>query len=154
VIVGTLDTVRSQIAQTPNIQAALAYLRKLDPESVQDGRYPVLGEAVFAIIQSYQTQSLADAVEIEGHRKYIDIYRMLAGRERVGWTPLSKLAGLPDYDSQKDVWTKTVDASALSYLTLEPGDAAVLYPEDAHGAQFAVNAPASARKVVMKVAVD
>lgn len=153
-IAGTFDTVQSQIVQTPNVRAALAYLCKWPSELTQDGRHLVLGETVFAIIQAYDTQLCGDTVEIEGHRKYIDIYFMLEGSERVGWAPVNRLSDLPAYDPRKDVWTKTVNASILSYLTLERGDAAVLYPDDAHGAQFAVGVPAPVRKVVMKVAFE
>jgi YhcH/YjgK/YiaL family protein len=153
-IVGTLETVQSQIAQTPNIQAALAYLHQFDPGRVEDGRYTVLGSAVFAIVQSYDTVPCDDTIEIEGHRNYIDIYWMVSGNEQVGWVPLNRLSDLPAYDDQKDAWAKVVKASVLSYVTLERGDAAVLFPEDAHAAQMAVDDAMPARKVIMKVAID
>jgi biofilm protein TabA len=153
-IVGTLETVQSQIAQTPNIQAALAYLRNFDPGTVEDGRYTVSKDTVFAIIESYDTESCGETVQIEGHRKFIDIYWLLSGSERVGWMPVNRLSATPAYDAQKDAWTEVVSASDLSYVTLERGDAAVLFPEDVHMAQMAVNSPMPARKVIMKVAVD
>ena len=108
---------------------------------------------VFAILQSYLTENPSETIEVEGHRKFIDIYLMLEGSEQVGWVSTDHLDNLPEYDSEKDVWKKPVEKSQLSFVTLHEGDAAVLFPEDAHAAQFTSNKPGHARKVVMKVAV-
>ena len=152
-IVGTLDSIQTQIVQRPSIMAALAYLQELDLETIQDGRYEVQDDRIFSIIQSYLTEMTADSVEVEGHRKYIDVYWMLAGSDQFGWIPTNKLEDLPKYDADKDVWKKVVKAPMLSYITLTQDDVAVLFPEDAHVAQLAVKEPATARKVILKVAV-
>lgn len=152
-IVGSLENVSIQVHQHANIRAALAYLQQLDPSKIEDGRYPVLDSDVFAILQSYLTENPSETIEVEGHRKFIDIYLMLEGSEQVGWVSTDHLDNLPEYDSEKDVWKKPVEKSQLSFVTLHEGDAAVLFPEDAHAAQFTSNKPGHARKVVMKVAV-
>jgi YhcH/YjgK/YiaL family protein len=152
-IVGSLASVSRQIRQTPNIREALAYLQQIAPSSIEDGRYTIVDTKVIAIFQSCLTEELSPAVEVEGHRKYIDIYLMLAGSEQVGWVSIEHLDDLPAFNEEGDFWKKDVRKERLSFVTLHQGDAAVLFPEDAHAAQFAVGAPAPARKVVMKVAV-
>ncbi len=152
-IVGSLENVCIQVHQHANIRAALAYLQHMDPAKIEDGRYPVVDPDIFAIFQSYMTENPSGTIEVEGHRKFIDIYLMLEGSEKVVWVSTDHLDNLPEYDSEKDVWKKPVETTHLSFVTLHEGDAAVLFPEDAHAAQFMVNKPGHARKVVMKVAV-
>ena len=152
-IVGSLENISTQVHQHPNIRAALAYLQDLNPTQIEDGRYPINDPAIFAIFQSYMTENPPEIVEVEGHRKFIDIYLMLEGSEQVGWIPTDRLGDLPEYDSAGDVWKMNVDKAQLSFVALEEGDAGILFPEDAHAAQFAVRSPGHARKVVMKVAV-
>lgn len=152
-IVGSLENVCIQVHQHANIRAALAYLKDIDPTQIEDGRHVVKDPEIFAIFQSYITEQPSESIEVEGHRKFIDIYLMLEGSEQVGWVSIDRLGDLPEYDSEGDVWKKPIEKTRLSFVTLHEGDAAVLFPEDAHAAQFMIDQPGHTRKVVMKVAV-
>ena len=152
-IVGSLESVCIQVHQHANLRAAFAYLKQMDPTQIADGRYTVMDPNIFAIFQSYMTEIPLESIEVEGHRKFIDIYLMLEGSEQVGWISTDHLGDLPVYDSEGDVWKKSVEKTKLSFVTLREGDAAILFPEDAHAAQFMTDVPDQTRKVVMKVAV-
>ena len=57
----------------PGMEQAFDYLLKFDP-ATPDGKYPVDGERIFAMVQSYTT-SPATQRKYEAHKKYIEIGR-------------------------------------------------------------------------------
>ena len=152
-IVGSIESVSKQVHQFPNIRKALSYLKELEPSQIEDDRYSVIDPIIFAIFTTYLTERPLETIDVEGHRKFIDIYLMLEGSEQVGWISIDKLDDLSEYDEKGDVWKKQINKERLSFVTLHKGDAAVLFPEDAHAAQFAKGVPIHARKVIMKIAV-
>lgn len=152
-IVGSLENVSIQVRQHANISAALVYLEQMCPAEIEDGRHTVAAPDIYAIFQTYKTIQPSETIEVEGHRKFIDIYLMLEGSEQVGWVSTEQLGDLPVYDAVGDVWKKSIEKGQLSFVSLHEGDAAILFPEDAHAAQFILDDTGHARKVVMKVAV-
>ncbi|MBQ1416531.1 MAG: YhcH/YjgK/YiaL family protein [Selenomonas sp.] len=154
-IIGSMDTLDENHVDYPEIiQKALDYLRDTDFTKVADGRYPIAGDKCFANVQRYNTRPEADC-KPETHVKYVDIQYMVDGEEFMGWCPYSPdLEPLAPYDAEKDV-TFYKALVPDSSIVLSPGCFAVLYPEDVHRPQAAVNdIPSPVIKVVVKVAVD
>lgn len=72
-----------------------------------------------------------EKVQLEAHRRYIDIQLPLKGAEKMGWSALAGLK-LPraDYDEERDLIFYGDAATTL--ITVKPGQMAVFFPEDAH----------------------
>ena len=51
---------------------------------MEDGRHPIDGEAIFALVSTYETEP-EGARSFEAHRKYIDVQYLLSGREIIHW---------------------------------------------------------------------
>ena len=131
------------------IARAFDYLATTDCTRLADGRYPISDDEIFALVQRYTTKPLA-AGRWEAHRRYIDLQVVLAGTERIGYAPIGTLRAEP-YDADRDLLWLAGDGS---FVTIPAGGFAILWPDDAHMPQIAVDAPAAVTKVVIKIAAD
>ena len=76
-IVTDIAHLADQVMLTPALQKALAFLQALPAGPLSDGRIEIDGDNVFALVQSYETQT--DAWLFEGHRKSRHPVRRLRG---------------------------------------------------------------------------
>ena len=134
----------------PGIGRALEYLGKTDFTALENGRYPIDGDEVYALVFSYDTEAEKKR-RFEAHRSYIDVQCILSGREIIYWAPTEELSPLDDYSAEKDIVFLAGEARARLQLT--EGSFGVFYPEDAHKPNCAWDEPQRARKVVVKVRV-
>lgn len=91
-----------------------------------------------------------EKVQLEAHRRYIDIQMPLKGTEKMGWCALADLK-LPrgTYDADRDVIF--FGDAATTLITVKPGQMAVFFPEDAHAPNIGLG---THRKLIIKVPVD
>jgi len=150
-IVSSLEQVQRQVAMTPALQKAFDFLRAWGRQPFPDGRVAIDGNLIYAMVQSYSTQS--GEPEFEFHRKYLDIQFMAAGEEIIGWAFADRMVVSVPYDEAKDICLGRVPPADVTAVRLSAGQAAVLFPSDAHAPGRAVGAPAPVRKIVVKIAV-
>ena len=84
----------------PRLARGLEWLRSLSPD-MPDGRVPIEGDDVFALIQSYGTAPSAEK-RFESHRNYIDIQYIAAGHEVIEHAPVALLTASTLYNPDKD----------------------------------------------------
>ena len=133
----------------PLFPKAFAFLRNTDLMALAPGRYPIEGEALFAIIEEADGRARADA-RLECHRKYIDIQLVLQGVDEMGWKPLCDCREpVAEYSDKRDI-RFFFDAPA-SWITVPAGAYCVFFPEDAHAPLVSAS---PIRKVVLKIAVN
>lgn len=116
---------------------------------LEDGKYLIDGENIFANIQSYVTK---DDAPYETHKKYIDIQYMIKGAERVGVSEQSNCILIENYSEAKDVafWECNKNNSVQ---ILNEGEFLVFFPQDAHQPSLKLDNNAPVKKVIVKVAV-
>ncbi len=135
----------------PRIRRALDYLAATDFASLPDGRRDLEGDTLFALIQRYKTKPAAQG-KWEAHRKYIDVQYIAQGAEIMGRAHREQLTPTQSYSDEKDVVLLEGDGD---FFTLNAGDFALLYPEDAHMPCLACGeVPVSVIKVVVKILVE
>ena len=133
----------------PLFAHAFDYIRNNDLNALAPGRYPVVGEDMFVIIEHAQGKPVEHA-RLEAHRKYIDIQLVLEGDEKMGWKPLEEcLNPMSEHSMEKDI-RFFIDAPA-SWLAVPPDHFCIFFPEDAH-APLVGNG--LIRKAIFKVAVN
>lgn len=152
-IVTPLENLSDQIAPTPSVQKAIDFLRQERWRGKPDGKIVIDGDAVFALVQSYETRLPENTVKYEGHRKYIDIQFVVEGKETIYWKHAPALTPTTSYDPGKDVWFSYAPIIDAIPVTLLPGQLVVLFPTDAHAATYCVGNPVHVHKIVIKVAV-
>jgi biofilm protein TabA len=150
-IVDRLPNVALYRSLQRGLRLGFEYLETFD-RSIQDGRYAIDGDMVFALVQSYETEP-ATGKRFETHRRHIDIQYIVEGRERILHVPAGTLEVETPYDEASDAMFYH-DPPASSSVLLMPGDFAVFHPHDAHKGGCMAGGREAVRKVVVKVNVD
>ncbi|AFD06385.1 YhcH/YjgK/YiaL family protein [Solitalea canadensis] len=126
------------------------YLRKTDFQSLENGKYEIEGDRLFAIVNEYDTIDAANE-KMEAHRKYIDIQYWVSGEEKVGHDILKDQPLFKEYDEENDF---LLAAHQPQYFTLmQAGMFAVYFPTDLHMPCLTNEKIGRVKKVVLKVAV-
>lgn len=134
-----------------NLKAGLNFLENNDLTSMQNGKYEIIGNDVYASIQEYTTKAETDC-RWEAHRKYIDIQCIIKGSEKIGIGEIQDFGAIELYDETKDVeFLKT--NKKYQTTTLYSNDFVIFYPHDVHMPQIAENTPEYIKKVVVKVKI-
>ena len=132
----------------PRFKQAFDFLRTTDLNALEQGRYPLAGDALFALVQNYNTKAPSEGFW-EAHRRYIDLQFVLQGTERIGYAPLHRMK-LESHDEQRDL---SVLHGEGDFLTLTDGCFMLLWPEDTHMPGLQTDRSGPVRKIVFKIAV-
>jgi len=130
------------------IKIAFDYLHQTDLSSLSIGRYEIDGENIFAMLQQYTSKPRNQGFW-EAHRRYMDLQVVIQGAELIGYANIASLSK-GEYDLSKDFIPLFGDGA---FLTLQPGNFALLMPEDAHMPGIAVDSPSPIKKIVIKIAM-
>jgi YhcH/YjgK/YiaL family protein len=149
-IIDRLDQLQHYTPVVNKLDKALIWLKTQDFSSVENGKYPIDGEQVFAIVTTIEPANLAD-IRFEVHRTYIDCHIVLAGVETVAYAPLAELAPEIDYTRESDCQFLTGHGQLL---TVESGHFWIALPTDAHWSAIQTGQSNPVRKVIVKLAVD
>jgi biofilm protein TabA len=147
-VLDQLSHARRYAALHPGFAAAFDWLARM-PAELADGRHPIDGDLVFALVQTYETGPAA-AKQFEAHRKHIDIQYLVRGSEHILATGIDGLEVAVPYSEEKDVLFFQ-EPKASTALRLDAGWFTLLFPQDAHKPGCQLDAPAGVKKVVVKV---
>jgi YhcH/YjgK/YiaL family protein len=153
-VIAKLADIKRQIPITPNFEKALMFLLKVKDEPFIEGKIILQDKLVYAIMSSYITKSIKDQIELEGHKKYIDIHYILEGKELMGWAPAEDVPIINNYDENQDFWNGQIPIKDISIFRIAEGQVAIFYPEDAHASQLTDDQNFYVKKVVMKVHIE
>ena len=133
----------------PLFPLAFDYIRNTDLLSLAPGRYPIIGEQLFVIVEKVQGRT-REAAKLECHRKYIDIQLVLEGVDEMGWKALADCTQpVSDYSAEKDIQFFRDDPA--TWIATPPGAFCIFFPEDAHAPLVSSG---QVRKAIFKIAVE
>ena len=150
-ILDSLPLWRRYASLNPRLVRGFDFLQRLTADTAE-GRHAIDGDAVYAMVQRYRTRPVAQ-MQLEAHRRYIDIQYLVSGCEVIHWAALAGLAEpTKPYDAATDaaLYATTPD---MTPVLLQAGQFAILFPDDAHAPCCAWGDPAEVLKVVVKVEV-
>ena len=131
----------------PLFPRAFEFIRDTDLPALAPGRYPIVGDDLFVIVESVAGRS-RDKAKLECHRKYIDIQLVLEGVDEMGWKALADCReAVADYSEEKDI--QLVRDAPASWIATPPGAFCIFFPEDAHAPLVATG---NIRKLIFKIA--
>lgn len=114
----------------PLFQQAFDYIRDTDLNALASGRYPIVGDDLFAIVEQVPGKS-KEMAKLEAHRRYIDIQLVLDGDEQMGWKPLADcLNPVSEHSKEKDI--RFFHDAPASWVAVPPDHFCIFFPEDAH----------------------
>ena len=132
----------------PHFAKAFAFLRKQGLDKLADGRHEIDGDNVYALVVKGTGQQRSQA-KLEVHRKYIDIQYLVSGCDDIGWKN-HKLCKNSQGDYNPAIDTELFGDISSAWITIGPGDFAILFPQDAHAPGIGEG---EFHKVVVKAAV-
>ena len=148
-ILSTLSQSDRYAALHPLFPRAFEYIRNTDLLSLAPGRYPIIDEQLFVIVEHVPGRT-REAAKLECHRRYIDLQLVLDGTDEMGWKPLADCHNpMSDYSAEKDI--RFFHDAPASWIATPPGAFCIFFPEDAH-APLVSNG--NVRKAIFKIAVD
>lgn len=133
----------------PLFPKAFNFLKSLDLSNPEIGKFELDGKNLFVMISNSNLKTPENA-KLEVHNEYIDIQMPVSTSERFGWTARKDLKDeAAPMDTTKDIQFFT-DKPGM-YFDLQPGNFAILYPQDGHAPCVGEG---SVIKIVVKVKVN
>lgn len=112
----------------PELDRAIRIAAELDFTAASEGKHE-LGEALYYIKSTMQTRDISEA-DFEAHRRYLDLFAVLSGEERIVAAPLETLSVTKEYNENEDYMLLRGRMSAE--IVLRPGTFAICFPSDGH----------------------
>lgn len=134
----------------PLFKQLFDYVKAHDFTHVPAERIVLDGDRLFINVADVTLKSPEEQV-LEVHRRYIDVHFPLSREEVMGWSSLSVLATESMQPFNEDDDFAVCAERAQSYLTIHPGEFAIVWPEDAHAPIIGQGA---LRKLIAKVCID
>ncbi len=135
-----------------NFSKAFDFIKRAMEENLPAEKYEIDGEALFAMVQEYETHT-AEGAKFEGHRRYIDLQFVASGMERMDVINIEKAETVAEYDPAIEAAFFTAKETPLSGI-LSAGDFAILFPHDLHSPGiWADGSPCKIKKIIVKIEV-
>ena len=132
----------------PRLDRALDLLTEDFLKTVGTERQSLEGDALF--VTRFDVKTSADEGRtFEYHRRYLDVFTLAKGCERVDIATPEKLTVL---EQRGDYWGCAGEAEQSAVLT--PGSFLVLFPGDAHRPGMAVGEPGDVSRIVFKILIE
>lgn len=127
-VIGTIEGIERYEKLHPYLKKAFEFLAGHPDLGI--GTYPIIGEDLYLTISEGNMRTKAEA-PLEAHDRYIDVQLPIQGTEIYGWSPRNrcKVPRMP-FDKHKDI--VFFEDTPEAYFTLQSGDFAIFFPEDAH----------------------
>ena len=145
-IIDTIDNFGKYVTLNPLFADVLEFWKTNDLQTMEAGKYPIKDKDLFLNLQVAK-QRTKDTAFLETHIEMIDIQIPVSCAETFGYTPLCDLPAF-DYNTEKDI-TKYGDTKAQTYVTVNPGQFAIFFPQDGH-APCIIDEP-EIKKAIFKV---
>lgn len=131
----------------PGIAKALAFLSSPHVTTLAPGRYDIVGDDIFAIVDKCCGRGREDS-PLEVHKRYIDVQYVVSGDEWMGWAPFADCTLDRDgFSSEQDIGL--CPELPQSWVQVLPGYFTIFYPSDAHAPLAGTG---DVHKIVVKVA--
>lgn len=145
-IIDTIENLKKYIGLNPLFADVVAFLNANDLQTMEPGKYPIKDRDLFLNLTNAKGRGKEAAV-LETHINMIDIQIPISCAETFGYTPLCDLPAF-DYNVEKDV-TLYGDTKPQTYVTINPGQMAIFFPQDGHAPCIADNP--EIKKAIFKV---
>ena len=127
--IDTLDNLGKYVALNPLFADVVEFLKSHDLQTMEAGSYPIKDKDV-ALKLSLTKQRTKETAFLETHIDMIDIQVPVTCAETFGYSPLCDLPAF-EYNAEKDI-TKYGDTKPQTYVTVNPGQFAIFFPQDGH----------------------
>jgi biofilm protein TabA len=149
-IIDTLKNAEKYFCVHPLFEKAFEYLKSIDLEKIEAGKYSIDGDQLSAIVSVKPGKTVEESIaKFECHNKHIDIQICIKGKEHIGWKARQDcVEQRGEYNSEKDVLF--FDDVPDMYFQLTDKQFAIFFPEDVHAPMIGKE---EIKKLVVKVRI-
>ena len=147
-IIDTIENLNKYVGLNPLFADVVAFINANDLRTMEPGKYPIKDKDLFLNLTNAKGRGKEAAV-LETHINMIDIQIPVSCSETFGYTPIGDLPAF-DYNVEKDV-TLYGDTMPQTYVTVNPGQMAIFFPQDGHAPCISDNP--EIKKAIFKVKV-
>ncbi len=126
--------------------AAFVFLKNMNLDTLSVGKYPIIGDQVFASVTEAPSRNKED-VKWESHKHYVDLQYIIKGKEMIGVADTSTATIIKPYSP--DVINYSAEGK---YYIAEPGTFFLFFPNNAHRPTIKVDGYDLVKKIVIKIA--
>lgn len=148
-IVDSIYNIEKYSGLNINASKIVEFVKKAEESNLEDGRYEILGEDMFALVQTYETKA-ASEMRFETHNKYIDVQYIRQGKEVMNYKLRDKLIVSEDLSETKDVIFYE-DAVDYTSVVVEEGSFALFLTHDGHMPGVKYGEKEIVKKIVFKI---
>lgn len=150
-ILDTLEHIKNYKNVLHFMEEITAFIERAKSENLPKGRYELKGNDLFAMIQEYETKSVADG-NLEAHKQYADLQYMLEGEEVIYASAVEKLSVMEDRTPKEDIlFFQEQGGDVQAKLTKDMFG--IYFPHDAHQPCCYVSTPGYVKKIVFKIKI-
>ena len=124
-----------------------AFLKRMEQETLPDGKYELQGDKLFAIVQRYKTHEKSEAL-MESHRKYADLQYICHGEEMIFYDVQEELEMDGAYKADIIFYKRKPDRGGI---LLSEGMFGYFAPQDAHMPCITGTNQSFVTKIVFKI---
>lgn len=137
-------------AFAPVFHRVADYLREIDLEAAETGRYDLQGEELFLLVQELKTVT-ADRRKSEHHERYIDFQYLIRGEELIVAARASPGNVVVENKLKEQDYALLDVVDNETELWLVPGMFAVFFPDDLHRPACSRQGDTMIKKAVVKI---
>ena len=133
-LIGYLNAQEDQIERQNNnyFNEVIENIKKTDFSSIEDGTYDLKGKNLFYHQMTYKTKEKIDQTSAGVHKRYIDFYYILSGKEKVSYAPnINMYIFSSNYDSATDI-EFVKDVAGENFFTIQKGMFVIFPPGEIH----------------------
>ena len=132
-----------------NFKRAFEYLKSVDLNNIECGKYEIDGNNIFISIMEYTTKNIDECLW-EAHKKYIDIQYVISGSEKMGYINVNNISIINGYNSDNDI---LFGEGVGQFTIVKEGEFTIFTPNDGHMPSLNVNNPEVVKKAVIKILI-
>jgi biofilm protein TabA len=148
-IIDKFENIHQYVALNKGFLKAVDFLSNLDLMNLQENKYEIDGDRVYAMVSKDAGRNKKDA-QLEIHSKYIDIQLVLEGTDEMGWKSAA-LCKHPAMEFDKEADIQLFHDEPEIWFPVKPGFFVVFFPKDAH---MPLISDGRIHKVVVKISED
>lgn len=148
-IYAELKDIRTYKGINKNLDKAIDFIAEKKYLSREFGKNIIDGEKIFFNCPEKPMTRENTGLDLEYHKRYIDIHIVLEGEEAIAYAPFDKCIETQAYDEEKD-FTLMKGETQLE-LILNTNNFLILFPYEPHLALLKVNEEKEIKKIIFKV---
>jgi len=148
-ILSNLSNIQNYSYLNSGFIKALRFLKKNDFSILENGRYDIDGDRVFAIVNEITPKKIEEILW-ETHEQYAIIHFVIKGEEKIGISKVSLLEKTSIYLPEKDT---TFYKGEGQFIKLKDGDFIIFFPKEAHASGLSSGVCTLIKKVTIKIKI-